>query len=100
MNDASGQNWIQHTLLGISKGLESCGSQVLCSNKLRHFYLDVRVYEIHRALIFSKPTYLARAEWRRLSREMWLGSRANEWHPNETLLDLMVLISDLAHRWV
>lgn len=98
MADASGDNWIRHILNGISKMLEACGTRRLRSKGYRQFFLEIRIFEISRALITTTESILARPEWLMLSKQLWLGDYVQEWHPNDLLLDLMVEISDLGWR--
>lgn len=98
MADASGDNWIRHILVGISRMLEACGTRRLRFGGYRRFFLEIRIFEISRSLITTTESILVRPEWRLLSKEVWTGAYAQEWHPNDLLLDLMVEISDLGWR--
>jgi hypothetical protein len=98
MADDTGENWIRHTLLGISQLLEALGPDSIRSGTYRRCFLEIRVFEISRALITTSESILARPEWRTLNYELWTGDRVAEWHPNEMLLDLMIDISHLGWR--
>ena len=97
MYDPTGQGWIKHTMFGTSKILELLGADACRTGEARDFFLEVRVFEVSRAVLFTSSTILAQPAWVELSKELWAGTEG--WHPKEALLDLMIQCSDLASRY-
>lgn len=98
MADATGLNWIKHTLSGISQILEVIGPGSMQQGAYRRFFLEVRVSEVSRSLITTSESILSLTGWKALRGAIWDGKYIDEWHPNEMLIDLMIDISDLGWR--
>ena len=98
MYEPSGEGWIKHFLHGTAQLLQCRGPEAQLTGVGRQFFLTIRVFEVCRALIFTKPTYLGLDVWRDLSAQIWVESKFPDWHPKEALLDLMVSCSALALR--
>lgn len=64
----------------------------------REFFLEIRIFEIARSMLFGEKSFLSTKPWIDLMQEMWLGDYASEWSPRERLLDIMTLASDLCIR--
>ena len=62
------------------------------------FFLEVRPFEIARAMLYGEPTFLATRQWTELTRTMWTGENLKEWSPKERLLDIMASCTDLSFR--
>ena len=98
MYDVSGNNWLKHILWGTSCMLKARGPGVYRHGLERRFFLEVRIFEVLRSLIFLSPSFLIEYQWRQLVDDIWAGEFARDWHPKETLLDLMLSCSDLGVR--
>lgn len=95
MADMTGQNWIRHTLFGISQLLEAIGPTAMLQARYRIFFREIRIFEASRALITNTQSILARPEWKSLR-----DTRSTELcHPNETLIDIMIDVADLGYRY-
>lgn len=96
MVDPSGQNWVKHLLYGISEMLTRLEPKTFLSGLERRFFLEFRMFEIIRSMLFTQPTYLTTKRWKLIMDNIWNGNNAMEWHPKEALLDIMVCSSELA----
>lgn len=97
MYDITGDGWVKHILYGTSRILQLRGPKAHVKGAGRSFFLAIRVFEICRALIYSDSTFLSEKAWVNLSELIWDGEE-NDWHPKETLFDLMTLCSGLNQR--
>jgi hypothetical protein len=100
MFDATGDGWVKHIFYGTSKILQMRGPNAHLTGRGRSFFLTVRLFEICRSCFYPEPTFLGQPEWTSLMDRMWEGDVAKEWHPKESLLDLMISCSSLSHRLV
>lgn len=102
MNDASGEGWRQHMVHGTASALRATGPEACARGPGRAFFAQARVFEACRTILFNEPTFLTDAAWAELARGMWAGDdgRVNEWHPLDSLLDIMVMCSRLRVRCV
>ncbi|GAQ09186.1 hypothetical protein ALT_6507 [Aspergillus lentulus] len=100
MHDMTGEGWVKHFLYGTSNMLQLRGPEAHISGSGRSFFLTVRVFEICRALIYPEPTFLCRPEWMSLTTSIWNEDLNNDWHPKESLFDLMITCSSISHRQV
>jgi hypothetical protein len=100
MFDSTGDGWVKHIFYGTSKILQLRGPKAHLTGPGRSFFLTARLFEICRSCFFPEPTFLDQADWMSLMDRMWEGESASEWHPKESLLDLMIACSSLGHRWV
>lgn len=64
----------------------------------REFFLEVRIFEIARSMLFQERSFLSTKPWIDLMQGMWQGDYAGEWNPRERLLDIMTLVADLCVR--
>jgi len=99
MFDNTGDGWVKHILYGTLKILQVRGPDAHLTGPGRSFFLTVRLFEICRSCFYHEPTFLGQADWVSLMERMWEGDLAKEWHPKESLLDLMISCSSLGHRW-
>ncbi|KAL7927065.1 fungal-specific transcription factor domain-containing protein [Trichoderma austrokoningii] len=95
INDETGNNWQQHMAHGTVKALEASGPMNCRAGPSRAFFVQARVFEVSRTILENEPTFLTQPKWMDLSRKMWTGEHGNEWHPLDSLLDIMVVISKL-----
>jgi len=100
MFDTTGDGWVKHILYGTSKILQLRGPNAHLNGCGRSFFLTVRLFEICRSCFYPEPTFLGEASWTSLMGRMWEGNLIEEWHPKESLLDLLVSCSSLGHRLV
>lgn len=98
MYDSSGVNWLSHMMHGTSRIVQLRGPGQHIRGAGRKFFLTFRVFEICRALIYAEETFLSQQVWRDMMKNMWTGEHDIEWHPKETLFDLMISISSLNTR--
>ena len=97
MYDVTGDGWVKHILYGTSKLLQLREPSALLTKSGSSFFLSVRVFEICRALIFNDYTFLGEPKWRELAANIWRINE-NNWHPKETLFDLMISCCSLSMR--
>ncbi|KAH7473061.1 hypothetical protein FOMA001_g12655 [Fusarium oxysporum f. sp. matthiolae] len=97
MTDATGEGWIQHLVHGTSKALVAAGPTSCQSGHGQRFFTEIRIFEVCRAIIFNEPTFLAKADWRCLIREMRAKEQGNADILDE-LLDIIVSCSTLRVR--
>ena len=98
MVDQTGAGWIKHTMYGTSKVLQHLGPAAFRSAEARSAFLEIRIFEVSHALLFTEPTFLATPPWVALTAE--LCAYAEDWHPKEALLDIVIQCSDLSCRCV
>ncbi|KAF5982809.1 hypothetical protein FCOIX_3534 [Fusarium coicis] len=97
MTDATGEGWIQHLVHGTSKALVAAGPASCKSGHGQRFFTEIRIFEVCRAIIFNEPTFLAKADWRCLTREM-TGEEQGNGDSLDELLDIIVSCSTLRVR--
>ena len=100
MYDDTGLGWLSHMLSGTSKILQLIGPERCRCGAARKLFLEVRIFEIARAMLFSKRSFLSQKPWTDLMNDLWAEAYVSDWSPRESLLDVMTLISDLCVRWV
>lgn len=98
MYDDTGTGWARHMLGGTSMLLGAIPPEGYKTKSVRDFLLEVRNFEIFRAMLFAEHSFLAQPTWQDYSQGLWSEQFANEWTPKESLLDLMTVISDLCVR--
>jgi hypothetical protein len=98
MVDATGDGWLKHILYGTSKIIQLRGPNAHLTGRGRSFFLTFRLFEICRSCFFPEPTFLAQDSWTSLMDRMWEGDLAAEWHPKESLLNLLISCSSLGFR--
>lgn len=97
MTDATGEGWIQHLVHGTSKALVAAGPTSCKSGHGRRFFTEIRIFEVCRAIIFNEPTFLAKPDWRCLTREIRTKEQGDIDSLGE-LLDIIVSCSTLRVR--
>jgi hypothetical protein len=98
MYDDTGHGWLWHMLSGTSKILQLLGPERCRTGASREFFLEVRIFEIARAILFSERSFLSQNPWTDLMKDIWAEDYINDWSPRERLLDIMTLVSDLCVR--
>lgn len=104
MNDATGHGWQQHIIHGTSMALKSSGPSSCRSGPGLAFFIQARIFEISRTVLFGEPTFLTEPDWVALSRDMWARNEGPEagtqdsWRPLDSLLDIIVMCSNLRVR--
>lgn len=68
-----------------------------CSQR-RVFFLNTRIFEISRSLIYSSPTFLWEPNWTAATEQLWEGNNMALWHPKEALFDMLPGFSELSIR--
>lgn len=66
MIDPTGEGWITHTMHGTSRLLELLGSDACRFGEMKTVFLEMRVFEVSRALLFQAPTFLASPQWQQV----------------------------------
>ncbi|KOS23404.1 hypothetical protein ESCO_006606 [Escovopsis weberi] len=96
MNEPTGQGWSQHMVHGTARALEASGPARCRSGSGRAFFIQARVFEISRTILFDESSFLTQPAWMRLSREMQNNDKDGDgWRPLDSLLDIMVMCSRL-----
>ncbi len=110
MTDPRAAGWRLHMVHGTAKALQAGGAACCRSGRLRTFFLQARVFEVFRAIVFSDATFLMQPEWVQLLEGMWVDGRGgssnngadgvgdSRWHPLDALLDLVMLCTKLRYR--
>lgn len=98
MCDDTGQGWVWHMLYGTSRILQSLTPNGCRTGAGREFFLEIRIFEIARSMLFGEKSFLASKPWTDFTQELWLGDHAGEWSPADRLLDIMTLVADLCVR--
>ncbi|PTB65830.1 hypothetical protein BBK36DRAFT_1120589 [Trichoderma citrinoviride] len=98
INDETGDGWQQHMTHGTAKALEASGPSMCRSGPSRKFFVQARIFEVSRSILGNESTFLTQPEWMELTRGMWTGEHGDEWHPLDSLLDIMVMVSRLRVR--
>ncbi|KAF7552502.1 hypothetical protein G7046_g7390 [Stylonectria norvegica] len=94
MNDSTGRGWLQHIVHGTSTALVASGPAACQSGLGRRFFMEVKVFEVCRAIVFNQPSFLARPEWTALS----TSPEGVPWHPLDAILDIIVMCTTLRAR--
>ncbi|RSM07307.1 hypothetical protein CDV31_008672 [Fusarium ambrosium] len=97
MSDTTGQGWLQHLVHGTSNALVATGPLAFESGLGKRFFTEIRIFEVCRAIIFNEPSFLADPGWQNLSAKLQ-GLDADQSHPLDALLDIIVLCSTLRVR--
>ncbi|KAF4989619.1 hypothetical protein FDECE_14655 [Fusarium decemcellulare] len=98
MSDSTGQGWIQHLVHGTSSALVATGPLAFESGPGKRFFLEIKIFEVCRAIVFNEPTFLANVEWQDLSTKLEEAVGAGQSHPLDALLDIITLCSTLRVR--
>ncbi|KAK2608550.1 hypothetical protein QQS21_002896 [Conoideocrella luteorostrata] len=102
MNDSTGHGWQQHIIHGTFMAMKASGPSSCRSMAGMAFFAQARIFEISRTILFNEPTFLTGPEWMALSRDLSIKGNPvetqNPWLPLDSLLDIMVMCSDLRVR--
>ncbi|OAA73366.1 Zn(2)-C6 fungal-type DNA-binding domain protein [Cordyceps fumosorosea ARSEF 2679] len=99
MSDTSGMGWLQHMVHGTAKGLAAAGPSICSTPAGARMFLQAKMFEVCRTIVFNDQTFLTRPEWRAASQRLWFDAGfADEWRPLDALVDLMLLCPDLRYR--
>ncbi|KPM44919.1 hypothetical protein AK830_g1635 [Neonectria ditissima] len=98
MSDSTGQGWVQHIVHGTSKALVASGPLACQASFGKRFFIEVKIFEVCRAIIFNEPTFLAQSECKALSVKLQTEHVEAEMHPLGELLDIIVSCSSLRVR--
>ncbi|KAF7547428.1 hypothetical protein G7Z17_g7747 [Cylindrodendrum hubeiense] len=98
MSDSTGEGWVQHIVHGTSKALVASGPLSCQSSFGKRFFMEVKIFEVCRAIIFNEPTFLAQAKWKALTARLQTDLIGMEAHPLDELLDIIVACSSLRVR--
>lgn len=60
--------------------------------------MEVKIFEVCRAIVFNEPTFLAQSKWKALSAKLQTDLVETEAHPLDELLDIIVACSSLRVR--
>ncbi|CAM1509580.1 Fc.00g033190.m01.CDS01 [Cosmosporella sp. VM-42] len=94
MSDSTGDGWVQHIVHGTSSALVASGPMTCQSGIGRRFFMEVKIFEVCRAIVFNEPTFLATPEWAALSSDLRSKSGIS-WNSLDALLDVIVMCSTL-----
>ncbi|KAG6117664.1 hypothetical protein E4U14_007596 [Claviceps sp. LM454 group G7] len=99
MNDATGHGWQQHIIHGTCMALQASGPSSCRSGAGFTFFTQARVFEVSRTILYNERTFLSEPSWVALSRDLSSHvDSAYTWSPLDSLLDIMVMCSDLRVR--
>jgi hypothetical protein len=101
ITDSSGDGWLQHLIHGTSQALIAGGPSTCLSGPCSSFFTESKVFEVCRAIVFNRPTFLAEERWMALSASLRASSNwSTSQQGLDALLDLVVLCSSLRVRYV
>ncbi|KAL2131235.1 hypothetical protein VTI74DRAFT_5386 [Chaetomium olivicolor] len=96
MNDPSGDGWLQHLVHGTSQALIAGGPSACTSGSCRRFFTESKVFEVCRAIVFNRTTFLAEERWIALSASLRASSNWSKSQQGlDALLDIVVMCSSL-----
>ncbi|OHW91978.1 C6 finger domain-containing protein [Colletotrichum incanum] len=98
MQDASGQKWLQHMVFGTSQALLASGPATCTSGTMQTFFIQARIFEVCRSIIFNQASFLAAPEWINLTDSLSKTNVVTARHSLDELLKLVVLCSTLRAR--
>ncbi|KZL65451.1 C6 finger domain-containing protein [Colletotrichum tofieldiae] len=98
MQDASGQKWLQHMVFGTSQALVASGPATCTSGTMQTFFIQARIFEVCRSIIFNQASFLAAPEWISLTDSLANTNVVTAHHSLDELLKLVVLCSALRPR--
>ena len=94
MYDSSGEGWKAHAMFGTSRLLELFGPDALTSEEATNIFLQVRMFELIRGMLFRQSTCLVDPSWQHFVKHVECDST----DPLELLFQIMARTSDLAYR--
>ncbi|OAQ99582.1 hypothetical protein LLEC1_02938 [Akanthomyces lecanii] len=99
MSDNSGRGWLQHMVHGTAKGLAACGPSICNTPTGARMFLQTRMFEVCRTIVFNDRSFLTEPAWRKASQRLWSNDGfSEEWRPLDSLVDIMLLCPDLRYR--
>lgn len=98
MFDTTGLGWDAHMGFGTSVLLRAFGPSTFCSTAALCIYREIRLFEITRAALFSRPTLLAKPHW--LLHDLRCRDDAKDWSVLEIAFDMFLQCSILSQRFV
>jgi hypothetical protein len=101
MTDSSGDGWLQHLVHGTSQALVAGGPSTCLSGPCRRFFTESKIFEVCRAIVFNRPTFLAEERWISLSASLRVSSNWGKSQQGlDALLDIVVMCSSLRVQYV
>lgn len=91
---------MKHMVHGTSRAMEAAGPMLFRSGSGRSFFLQARIFEVCRAVVFNETSFLTAPNWVALSSGLWTGNTIPEWSPLESLLDLISMCSRLCVQYI
>lgn len=91
---------MKHMVHGTSKAMEAAGPPLFRSGPGKSFFLQARIFEVCRSVVFNEDSFLVSPGWMALSSELWTGDTISEWCPLESLLELISKCSGLCVQYV
>lgn len=85
-------------MFGVAKLLESCGPDERGSAEFTSLYRELRLFEISRAVLLSKSTFLSSPAW--VDSDVALRENCSAWNPTETVFDVLLQCTKFCHRSV
>lgn len=98
MSDVTGHGWIQHIVHGTSKALVASGSNACRCGSGKRFFIEAKIFEVCRAIIFNENTFLTGLEWMTLSVNLRQQEDDAGWNHLDALLDIIIECSALRVR--
>ncbi|KIW14326.1 hypothetical protein PV08_07108 [Exophiala spinifera] len=98
MYESTGDGWIRHMIYGTSRLLQLLTPEGCSWGPGREFYLEARIFEVARSMLFVEESFLTTPPWKSLTLTVWSGTYAKDWTPLESLLDIMITVADLCIR--
>ncbi|KAG5985442.1 hypothetical protein E4U55_000004 [Claviceps digitariae] len=99
MNDPTGHGWQRHIIHGTCMALQASGPSSCRSGPAFAFFTQARIFEISRTILYNERTFLSEPGWVALSRGLSVNVGGGyTWSPLDSLLDIMVMCSDLRVR--
>jgi hypothetical protein len=100
MNDSTGEGWLQHLIHGTSQALIASGPSTCISGPCRRFFIESKIFEVCRAIVFNQPSFLAEEKWMSLSASLRASSMSSSQQALDALLDIVVKCSSLRVQYV
>jgi hypothetical protein len=95
MHDSTGNGWLQHLVHGTSQALIAGGPATCISGSCSRFFLEAKVFEVCRSIIYNQPTFLSGEGWMALSSSLRASSTSMSQQALDGLLDVVVMCSSL-----
>ncbi|KAH8678432.1 hypothetical protein BX600DRAFT_493694 [Xylariales sp. PMI_506] len=101
MSDATGYGWLRHMIHGTAKALEASKPLNCRTGTTRRFFIQAKVFEVSRTILFNESSFLTQPEWMDMSRSLFMDDdELVDQHPLNALLDIMAMCSQLRVRVV